>query len=104
MGGFFFDASLSAWYRTAHSYLYGVRVRMAAQTLNYVVLGLMAFEAGILVMEKQISMGQFTALLLCVRLLADVQASIVGALVSLCQAHPSLRRVAVVFNTSRPQA
>jgi len=91
-------ASFMSWYRGAHSFLYGLAACKACAGLNYAALGMITFVAGLNVMEGNMSMGQATALMMCMQLLAGVQASLVGTITGLWQAYPSLKNIAEVLN------
>jgi len=94
------DASFAAWYRGAHSYLFGLASKLACQFLNCVALGIVGYAAGMMVIEGNMSMGHLLVLMLCIQLLAGVQSNVVSTVVKLLQAYPSLKIISEVLNTA----
>lgn len=93
------DASFAAWYRGAHSYLFGLASKLACQCLNFLALGIVGYAAGSNVMDGHMTMGQLLVLMLCIQMLAGVQSNVVSTTVQLLQAYPSLRVISEVLNT-----
>jgi len=92
-------ASFMSWYRGAHSFLFGLAACKATAGLNYAALGMITFVAGLTVMDGNMTMGQCTALMMCLQMLAGVQSSLVGTMTGLYQAYPSLKNIAEVLNS-----